>query len=110
MTLLQQMERDRLQQRERLRTQVREQLREVLHQIIPGQRVILFGSATKPNAFRETSDIDLALEEEPPGMSLYQITSLVSERMGRPVDILLLGETRLRDKIRREGELWTLPA
>ena len=42
-------------------------------------------------------------------MSLYQLTSLLAERMGRRVDVVLLPESRLRDKIVREGEAWTLP-
>ncbi len=109
MTLLQEMERERLQRRECLRNSVREQLREVLRQVAPGQRVVLFGSIIRAGTFGETSDIDLALEAEPRGMSVYQITSLISERMGRPVDVVLLRETRLRDKILREGETWILP-
>jgi uncharacterized protein len=96
-TLLQQMEQERLQRRERLRAEVRRQLREV------------FGSLTKPGRFHEESDIDLALESEPPGMSLYQLISRLAERLGRRVDVLLLHECRFRDKILREGETWTLP-
>lgn len=40
------------------------------------------------------------------GMSSYQLTSLLAEHMGRKVDVVLLPETRLRDKILREGEIW----
>jgi hypothetical protein len=39
-------------------------------------------------------------------MSSYQLTSLLAEHMGRKVDVVLLPETRLRDKILREGEIW----
>jgi predicted nucleotidyltransferase len=109
-TLLEKMQQERLQGRERLRAEVRRQLREVLPQTIPGQRVVVFGSLAKPGRFSEGSDIDLALESEPPDMSLYQLTSLLAERMGRRVDVVLLPESRLRDKILREGETWTLPA
>jgi predicted nucleotidyltransferase len=108
-TLLQEMEQERLRRRECLRAEVSRQLRLVLPQILPGQRVILFGSLVTPGRFGEHSDIDLALNCEPAGMSLYQLTSLLAERMGRPVDVVLLGESRLRDKILREGEAWTLP-
>lgn len=108
-TLLQEMEQQRLQRRERLRAEVRRELREVLPQTIPGQRVVVFGSLTKPGRFHEESDIDLALESEPPGMSLYQLVSRLAERLGRRVDVLLLHESRFQDKILREGETWTLP-
>ena len=33
---------------------------------------------------------------------------LLRESLGREVDIALLGETRLKEKIVREGELWTV--
>lgn len=98
-----------MQRRERLRAEVRHQLREVLPQTIPGQRVVVFGSLTKPGRFGEESDIDLALESEPPGMSLYGLAGQLAKRMGRRVDVLLLHESRFRDKILREGETWTLP-
>jgi predicted nucleotidyltransferase len=41
-------------------------------------------------------------------MSVYQLIAQLSERLGRSVDVLLLSESRLRDKILREGETWTL--
>ncbi len=108
-TLLEKMDQERLQGGERLRTEVRRQLREALRQTIPGQRVVVFGSLAKSGQFSEESDIDLALESELPEMSLYQLTSLLAERMGRRVDVVLLPECRFRDKILREGETWMLP-
>lgn len=110
MTLLCQIEQERLQRRENLRAEVRRQLWQALCQLLPGQTVVLFGSLAVPRKFSETSDVDLALAAEPPGRSLYQLTSLLAERLGRPVDIVLLPECRFRDKILREGETWTLPA
>jgi predicted nucleotidyltransferase len=108
MTLLQQMHQDRKARREALRLQVREQLREALEELRPEKEVIVFGSLTKPGRFNESSDIDLALEREPAGMSVCQLTSLLAERLGRRVDVLVLPETRLRGKIKCEGEVWTL--
>ena len=107
MTLLEQMERQRYQNRERLRCEERRHLREVLDQTIPGLRVFVFGSLVKPGRFTEESDIDLALEFEPPGMTVYQLISLLGERMGRRVDVLLLEACRFKDRVLREGELWT---
>ena len=83
MTLLQHMERQQLDDRERLRIQTRGQLEEVLRRTIPGQRVFLFGSILKTGRFSDESDIDVALESEPQGMTLYQLISLLGERMGR---------------------------
>ena len=109
MTLLQRMESERLDKGERLRQQTRERLRQVLQELLPHERIIVFGSLTRPGRFCRASDIDLALEGEPQGISLYQLISLIAERLERRVDIVLLAESRLADKIRREGETWTLP-
>lgn len=109
MTLLQQIETERKQRREMLRLSTQEDLRSALSELIPNERVIVFGSLVRPGRFDESSDVDLAFEAEPNGLSQYQLSSLLSERLGRQVDIVLLPECRLRDKIRREGELWTLP-
>ncbi|MDH7501881.1 MAG: nucleotidyltransferase domain-containing protein [Verrucomicrobiota bacterium] len=108
MTLLQRMEFDRKQRRERLRLDVRQQLQAALQKLLPAQRVIVFGSLTKPGRFCEASDVDLALESEPGELSVCQLTSMLAETLGRPVDVVLLPECRFRDKILREGESWTL--
>jgi predicted nucleotidyltransferase len=106
MTLLEQINRQRFVSRERLRLETRGRLREVLRLTIPGQRVLVFGSLIRPGKFNEQSDIDLALESEPGDMSIYQLISLLSERMGRRVDVMLLDECRFRERILKEGELW----
>lgn len=108
MTLLQQIEHRRLENRESRRHEARRRLREVLRQTIPDQRVFVFGSLVKPGKFTDESDIDLALESELPHMTVYQLIGLLSERMGRSVDVLLLDECRFKNRILREGELWTL--
>ena len=76
--------------------------------MIPGSRVILFESLTKPGVFNDRSDVDLALETEPAGISIYQLSGRLSEEMGRPVDVVLFSECRFRQKILREGEAWTV--
>lgn len=97
-------ERRRAEQ-ERLR--IREGLKRALHELLPGHRFWLFGSITTVGCFRDWSDVDLAVDELPAsGPSLYLLTSLLSERVGRPVDLAVIGETRLREKILREGEPW----
>ena len=106
MTLLQQMADDRTRHREALRQATREQLRAVLAQVIPAQTAIVFGSLLKAGDFSEASDIDLALAHEPSDMTIYQLTSVLAERMGRRVDVVVLPECRFRDRILREGETW----
>ena len=111
MSLLTQLHEEKRATRERLRLGTRARCREVLRVLLPpGTQVVVFGSLAKPGRFSEGSDIDLALESEPPDMSLYQLTSRLAEHMGRRVNVVLLPESRLRDKILREGETWTLPA
>jgi predicted nucleotidyltransferase len=108
-TLLQQIETDRRSRREALRLETREALRAALRDLIPHASVLLFGSTTRPNRFNEYSDVDIALETEPAGLSIYQLISLLGERLGRRVDVVLLPECRFRDRLRAEGELWTPP-
>ncbi len=109
MTLLQEMETERSQKRERLRLETRRELRAALAELGLEGKVIVFGSLVKPGRFTEHSDVDVAMDSEPAGFSLYQLTSLLAERLGRRVDVVLLRECRFRDKVLREGESWTLP-
>jgi len=91
-----------------VRAQVRRDLRTALDALIPGERVWIFGSLTQPGRFTDASDVDVALEAEPAVISAGRLSSELSERLARPVDVVLLDTCRFRDKIRREGELWTL--
>jgi predicted nucleotidyltransferase len=109
MTLLKQMEKERRERREALRLTTRVDLRDAIRDLVPHTPVLLFGSITRPNRFNEHSDVDLAIEAEPRGLSIFQLISLLSERLGRRVDIVLLPECRFRDKLIAEGELWTPP-
>jgi predicted nucleotidyltransferase len=68
--------------------------------------VWLYGSLVKPGRFHEWSDVDLAFESLPPGMSLEYLQSLLSADVGREVDVCLVDRTRLRATIEREGERW----
>jgi predicted nucleotidyltransferase len=108
-TLLQRIETERRDRREGLRLATRAALRDALRDLAPQTPVLLFGSIMRPYRFNEYSDVDLALESEPPGRSIYQLISVLSERLGRRVDILLLSECRFRDKLVAQGELWMPP-
>ncbi len=88
--------------------QVRKQLRSTLKEILPGQTVWIFGSLARPSDFNEWSDVDLALATEPNHISHSQLVGALICALKRDVDVVFLDESRLRDKILKEGELWTL--
>jgi len=91
---------------ERERLAVRKRLTAALEGL-PGLGFVwAYGSVTREGAFREDSDVDLAVERLPDEVSLYLLQSLLSEAAGREVDVCLLAESRLREKIEREGERW----
>lgn len=106
MTLLQQRDTARAHRRLEVHEETRRRLQQALAELIPGHKIILFGSLTRPGVFNDRSDVDLALESEPPQMSIYRLIAELMERLDRPVDILLLDQCRFRDRIRREGEVW----
>jgi len=108
MTLLQQRDQARRKNRRFLYDVTRQRLREALAELLPGREVVLFGSLTRPGAFNDQSDIDLALVEEPRGISVFSLLSQLEERLERSVDVVLLEDSRFREKILREGETWTV--
>jgi predicted nucleotidyltransferase len=84
-------------------------LRAALEELLPrGEVVWIHGSLTQPGRFGDHSDVDLALERRPPAFSEYWLQGELELRLGRAVDVVLLPETRLREKIEREGLRWTL--
>ena len=107
MTLLQQRDEETARRREDLRRKTLSQLLSLLERMLPGQEVWVFGSVIRPGAFRENSDVDLALREEPAGISRYRLQSLLEEALGRPIDIILLPESRFAETILMEGQRWT---
>lgn len=106
MTVLQKRDLARQQRRLDVFAETRRRLQSALSELIPGQRVILFGSLTKPGTFNDRSDVDLAVETEPSQMSAERLISELMDRLERPVDVLLLDRCHFREKILREGELW----
>ena len=107
MTLLQKRDAERQQARLVLFDRTREELRTVLREVLPASRVVVYGSLTKRGVFNAASDIDLALFSEPEEKTIFGFMAEIEERMRRPVDVLLLEKTRLKEKILREGEVWT---
>src|SRR5438552_2836764 len=108
MYLVQERDARRAREREQVRLSVRARLHEALGSLCPGRAVFVFGSITRAGKFYRQSDIDLALEQLPEGLSHYALIGLLEEGMGRSIDLLLLGETRLREKILAEAERWTV--
>lgn len=106
-TFLQRLERERRERLEAERQRMLGVLRDALGRLVPGQRVYVYGSVIRPGRFHDRSDVDLALVEEPSGRSLYGLMADLTDALGRPVDLCMLSETRLREKIQQEGELWT---
>ena len=106
-TLLQQRDLARKHRRWHVYENTRRRLREALAELLPGEPVIVFGSLTRRGVFNDASDVDLALEHEPHGISSGRLMSELTERLGRPVDVVLLDRCRFQDRIRREGEVWT---
>ncbi len=108
MTLLAQRDEARRLRRLGAYAETRGRLRVALAEILPGERVIVFGSLTRPGVFHDRSDVDLALEHEPAQMSAGLVMLELAERLRRAVDVVVLPQCRFREKIEREGESWTL--
>jgi len=106
-TLLQRRDKALAEARNRLWLETRQRLRDSLGDLLPGSRVVVFGSLTKCALFHEDSDVDLALFAEPANRSIFGLMGELEERLHRPVDVVLLDQCRFRDKILKEGELWT---
>lgn len=108
MTLLQKRDAARRHRRLEVLAETRRRLRTALTELLPGQQVIVFGSLTQPGVFNDRSDVDLALLGSPSDLDPLKLTAQLMERLERPVDVVVLERCRFRDKIRREGEVWTL--
>ena len=81
-------------------------LRAALARHVPGTVVWVYVSLVKPDRFHELSDVDVALESLPAGMTLEYLQSLLSADVGREVDVCLIDRTRLKSVIEGSGERW----
>ena len=106
MTLLQQRDLARSQRRLQVYAETRRRLKAALADLIPGQKVLVFGSLTKQGVFNDQSDVDVALETEPPQMDSWRLMAELMDRLERRVDVVRLDKCRFRQKILREGEVW----
>lgn len=96
-----------MQRREELRMAARQRLKDALRQLASGETVLLFGSVTRPHAFHERSDVDIAFIEEPRRISRYGLQARLEEMVRHPIDLIVLPECRFSRKIELEGEAWT---
>ena len=87
-----------------LADRTRDLLRTALARHVPGTAVWVYGSLVKPGRFHGWSDVDVALESLPDGMTLEYLQSLLSADVGREVDVCLIDRTRLRPVIEGSGE------
>jgi predicted nucleotidyltransferase len=99
-------EKQRSVARAHLQEQTSVLLRELLSEFFPNQKIWIFGSLVHPGKFHSGSDIDLAIEKIPEGRSEFELSTILAERMGRPVDLVILTECRFRNKILKEALLW----
>ena len=89
-----------------LADRTRDLLRAALARHVPGTAAWVYGSLVKPGRFHEWSDVDVALESLPPGMTLEYLQSLLSADVGREADVCLIDRTRLKPVIELSGERW----
>ncbi len=95
-----------LARNEATRLRILSQLREFSRIHLKGCRLWVYGSLSQKGRFRQESDIDLALDLEPEGMSIYGISAWLGEILGRPTDVVILSETRFKDAIEKKGISW----
>lgn len=107
LSLLQQRDQANATENELLRQVALEKLHQGFQRYLPGQAVWVYGSILKPGKFRLESDIDVALEDPSTNFSLYALQSLLTEATEHQVDICMLEETRLKEKIMSRGQRWT---
>jgi len=107
MTILQRRAAARAERREQLRQETRQRLRQSLEVLLRGEKVLVFGSLTRPYQFHEGSDVDVALFAEPCQRSVFALAGELEEQVGCPVDVILLDRCRFKAKVLREGEVWT---
>ena len=107
MKLFEKVESVRALENEQMRLKTASALKIAMNDLLPGLRYMVFGSLVQPRRFHRRSDVDVALFAEVPGWPDYRLLATLESRLGRPVDVVLLPDCRFREKILREGELWT---
>lgn len=69
------------------------------------QSAYIFGSLVQPGRFHQNSDIDIAVEHVNAEV-FFSVISLISEAMGRDVDVIELSKCPFENRIRQAGIQW----
>lgn len=96
------------QEQERLRKEVLWQVEAALKELATRYswtEIYLFGSLLQPGRFDRDSDVDLSVAGLPK-QDLYRLTAELMSLLGRNVDLVILEESSLSEKIRQKGVLW----
>lgn len=72
-------------------------------------RAYIFGSLSCPGRFRESSDIDIAVEQMAPS-AFFALIGQLAEAFRRDVDLVELEKCYFADRIRVEGIVWNNPS
>ena len=95
-------------EREKLRIKTLQEVCNILGKLseeVQFEAVYIFGSVQKENKFGEHSDVDIAfmgLDRD----ELFYVTSYISGKIRRNVNIIHLEDISFKDKILREGFRW----
>ena len=107
--LIEEVYRRKREERERLRQSVLKKVFEALDRLrreVPFREAYIFGSLSRPYAFYESSDIDIAFCGLPEEKFLFAMAFL-SDLLERDVDVVMLEKSKFKEKILREGIRWT---
>ena len=65
----------------------------------------IFGSAARSGAYREDSDVDIAVDADP--VQIIRLAARISRLVGRDALVLELDESYMSERAKREGIRWT---
>jgi hypothetical protein len=95
-------------EREKLRKKTLKEACNILRKLSEGiqfEAAYIFGSVLEMNRFSEHSDVDIAflgLDRD----ELFYVTSFISGKIGRDVNIMHIEDISFKDKILMEGFQW----
>lgn len=100
--------REKRQRNEALRQSTLERIDAALRRLrerYTWKEIYVFGSVLRPGRFSPESDVDFAVLGLPKH-DLYRLVGELSDALERPVDVVVLEESRMAHSIRRKGIRW----